>query len=75
MKDWLIVLSIVWLLAIAGILFLGQKHYLFAMDGEMLYFVDPTPMPGILGTCFGSSYISVVAFYLEWEQRTQITVC
>ena len=34
MKDWLIVLSIVWLLAIAGILFLGQKYYLFAMDGR-----------------------------------------
>jgi len=53
MKDWLIALSIVWILALAGMLFLGQKHYIFAMDGEM-YFVDPTPMPGILGTCFGS---------------------
>jgi hypothetical protein len=54
MKDWFIVLSIVWLMTMAGILFLGRPLYLFDTHAQPA-FIDPTPMPGTLGGGFRPS--------------------
>ncbi|HEV3109909.1 MAG TPA: hypothetical protein VGY99_05385 [Candidatus Binataceae bacterium] len=46
MKNWLTIVSIVWLMGTAGVLLIGRQHFLFNAETNSA-FVDPTPMPNV----------------------------
>ncbi|HKD69528.1 MAG TPA: hypothetical protein VKB84_22000 [Candidatus Binataceae bacterium] len=46
MKKLLTIVSIVWLMGIAGILLIGRQQYFFNAETNSA-FTDPTPMPNV----------------------------
>jgi hypothetical protein len=46
MKNWLTILSIVWLLSAAGTLIIGHQQFLYNEEANSSL-VNPTPMPNI----------------------------
>ncbi len=46
MKNWLTIVSIVWLMSAAGILLIGRQQFPFNAEANSA-FANPTPMPNI----------------------------
>lgn len=46
MKNWLTIVSIVWLMGTAGVLLIGRQQYLYNAETNST-FMDPTPMPNV----------------------------
>jgi hypothetical protein len=46
MKNWLTILSLVWLMGTAGVLLIGRQQFLFNAEANSAI-SDPTPMPNL----------------------------
>lgn len=46
MKNWLTILSILWLMGAAGVLLIGHSQFPVSAETN-LAFADPTPMPNM----------------------------
>jgi hypothetical protein len=46
MKNWLTILSIVWLMGAAGVLLIGRQQFFYNAETNSA-FANPTPMPNV----------------------------